>query len=215
MKEAEIMLGNETFIAGTHRCLFHEPTKTLIVSDCHFGKVAHFRKNNIPLPQIAATADYLFLEQIITLKQPHVCVFLGDLFHSSSNQEWNWFQLLIKKYPLIEFILIEGNHDILPQEYYEKAGLLVKPEMELLPHIFLTHEPTNYENTFNICGHVHPGFSISGKGRQHLHLPCYYFNKNRLYMPAFGRLNGCVNMEKIDPGGKAWMFTENKIYLPQ
>lgn len=215
MKETEIIIGSEIFIAGTHRCLFHPLTTTLIVSDCHFGKVAHFRKNNIPIPQIAASKDYLYLENILKDKKPKTCIFLGDLFHSSSNSEWLWFQSLLKQFKHIHFLLIEGNHDILPAAFYKNAGLEVLDELEFSPKLHLSHEPQEFSDGFNICGHVHPGFGISGKGRQHLHLPCYYLTYNRLYMPAFGRLNGCINMERIDPGGKAWIFTENTIYLPQ
>ena len=44
--------------------------------------------------------------------------------------------------------------------------------------------------TYAFSGHIHPGIRISGKARQALQFPCYYFTKNYCVMPAFSRFTG-------------------------
>lgn len=202
-----------SFVAGTHRCLRLPISETLIVSDCHIGKATHFRRNNLPVPQAAAYADLVELQELLNRWQPKICIFLGDLFHSTHNKEWPLFAELLAKYPNCRFVLVQGNHDILDPESYVKAGLEVVPTLELLPGIVLSHEPIDGV-PFNICGHIHPGISIQGKARQHLRLPCYFKTETRLYMPAFGALTGHIDIGKFEKTGKAWCFTESEIFGP-
>ena len=56
----------------------------------------------------------------------------------------------------------------------------------------LTHEPM--ENPageyYNLAGHIHPGVHLSGKGRQSITLPCFYFGQHQGILPAFGSFTG-------------------------
>ncbi|NNJ54803.1 MAG: hypothetical protein HKP14_01650, partial [Bacteroidia bacterium] len=55
--------------------------------------------------------------------------------------------------------------------------------------IWLSHEPTETE-LFNICGHLHPAYALSGKARQHIKVPSFYKGPNFLVLPSFGSLTG-------------------------
>jgi DNA ligase-associated metallophosphoesterase len=212
MDHCEFQFGESTFKAYAEKILL-DSSGTMLVADCHFGKTSHFRKNHIPIPQKAALADFQNLQHCLQKFLPARCIFLGDLFHSVSNHEWGWLRSLLKDNSHIEFLLVEGNHDILPLANYEKAGLPVLENLVLEKNILLSHEPTTKEGYYNICGHIHPGFTVSGKGRQHVSMPCFFVTENQLILPSFGKLTGFVTMNKRAVGGKAICIAGQKIYV--
>ena len=63
----------------------------LLLADLHLGKGAHFRREGIPVPTNMISKDLRKLETLIDLFQPGRVVFLGDLFHSVYNPEWEIF----------------------------------------------------------------------------------------------------------------------------
>lgn len=198
--------------ASTLRTLYLPAHHTLLISDCHFGKATHFRKNHIPIPQTAAMADYVNLQHVLNHYQPQVCIFLGDLFHSSANAEWKWLSSLRQAFGNCQFLLIQGNHDILMPADYEMAGFDVVPELLLNGAVTLLHNPPANPDKPVICGHLHPGFTLRGKARQYLSVPCYYIKQHLLIMPAFGSLTGHINMDRKMPGGKALCIAGNQLF---
>lgn len=174
--------------------------KTLIVSDLHIGKVGHFRKAGIAIPKTLEQEDLAILSDLIDVYQPQQVVFLGDLFHSEHNNDWNWLALWTELFPQIKMILVKGNHDVLHHDYYEQAGFLVLDDLILHPFRF-THEPeSSLCNTsfYSISGHIHPAVVLKGKGRQSAILPCFYFNAYQAVMPAFGKFTGkyCLKISR-------------------
>lgn len=211
MDEKELVFGEIAFTASTLGSLFEPVSQTLFIADCHFGKASHFRKHNIPVPQNAAVADYYNLIALLDYYKPQLCIFMGDLFHSASNSEWKWLSALRKEYTGIRFLLIEGNHDILPSVHYQEAGFEVLPELLFQNRILLTHEPAENRPIYNMCGHIHPGFTLRGKARQALSMPCFYIHGQLLILPAFGTLTGHVNMDRHLPGGNALCIAGKKL----
>jgi DNA ligase-associated metallophosphoesterase len=194
------------------KALFREDTHTLIIADLHLGKAMHFRKSGIPIPPQSAELDYLRLHKMIHAVQPKRIIFLGDLFHSVHNSEWNLFCDFINAYKEIEFILVIGNHDILARHHYKKICItLIEDQIEeeglILSHIPLENIP---ENTINIAGHVHPAVVLKGKGKQHIKLPCFYFFNDQLILPAFGSLTG---LQLIEPqkNSEVFVIADNKV----
>jgi uncharacterized protein len=47
----------QSFLLTAERCLFWEEEHSLIVSDIHFGKSGHFRKEGIGIPQTVFQED--------------------------------------------------------------------------------------------------------------------------------------------------------------
>jgi len=43
-----------------------------------------------------------------------------------------------------------------------------------------------------LCGHIHPGISLSGRARQHLTLPCFAFGDKQAILPSFGTFTGRI-----------------------
>ena len=191
-----IELGSTAFDLLPEKALYRIEDKTLIIADLHLGKAMHFRKAGIFMPQQSAERDYERLHAMIGRYEPEQVYFLGDLFHSDHNSEWKNFELFIHLHPDVHFVLIRGNHDVLKREHYDSLGITVVDDYLLEDNIIYSHAPMEDVNTYNIAGHIHPGCSISGLGRQRLKLPCYYHKAHTFLLPAFGSLTGLYLMPK-------------------
>ncbi|NVK03213.1 MAG: ligase-associated DNA damage response endonuclease PdeM [Flavobacteriia bacterium] len=191
----KIVLQNEDVEITAERTLWFERKQTLFLSDVHLGKATHFRKAGM---YISGKTGFKDLDRIafqLRHFQPNRIVFLGDLFHSEYNQEWEAFIDLRNHFKEVEFILIEGNHDIMDLKFYERAGVKVIEEGYIEDGWEWRHHPSENPVGFQICGHIHPGVRIRGKARQSLTLPCFVHEPNRFIFPAFGRLTGKVRYE--------------------
>ncbi len=170
----------------------------LVVSDIHLGKAGHFRKNGIAVSRKVHLHDIANLEKLILSHKPQKILFLGDLFHSTKNVEWNDFLNFMDRHPTKEFTLVVGNHDIL-REY--PAQMNLTEQFDLAPFSF-THirEESPY---YNISGHIHPGISVREKSRMGFTIPCFLISKTFAILPAFGQFTG---LKKVFPN------QEDRIY---
>jgi uncharacterized protein len=187
-KMKEITIANETFILLPEKALLRKATNELIIADLHLGKGTHFNKAGMPIPIASLQKDIENLIFIINKYQPSTVIFLGDLFHSSVNSEWAAFELFLKNYPALPFILVKGNHDIIAAKNYEHGNFKVVHTLEFNDFVF-SHEPIAHSK-FVICGHIHPGVRLNGKAKQSLTLPCFYKTEKHFILPAFGLLTG-------------------------
>lgn len=192
-------LGQQLRLLPDKAIYWHEQ-QSLLLSDLHLGKAAHFRKAGIPVPAKVHQHDLRRLDALIELTDARKVIFLGDLFHSELNREWNDFTVWMEKHPLLEFILIRGNHDILPEQAYADSSLLLIEKKLVVPPFLLTHEPLVDKNDesglYTICGHLHPAVNLRGNGLQQITLPCFYFGLHYALLPAFGKFTG---FHKIKP----------------
>jgi DNA ligase-associated metallophosphoesterase len=181
----------QTWHLSAGKALFWEEEKALILSDLHLGKSAHFRKAGIAVPAGIVQEDLFRLQQLITHYHPVQLIVVGDLFHSSANNDVQYFRLWRQQFPQIHFVLVKGNHDILDASLYETLQITVH-ETLTLRNIHFMHEPctTNGDGPYVFSGHLHPGVTLAGSGKQSLRLPCFYFGKTCGILPAFGRFTG-------------------------
>ncbi|EOR94769.1 hypothetical protein ADIARSV_2143 [Arcticibacter svalbardensis MN12-7] len=199
--------------------IYWEEQETLIVSDLHIGKVGHFRKAGIAIPKIMEQEELAVLSDLIHTYHPKRIIFLGDLFHSEYNDDWNWLMLWTGLFPNIQMVLVKGNHDILNDKQYCEAGFIVMKEYRLFPFKFI-HEPVPFihdallenEDTewYCISGHIHPGVKLKGKGKQSVTLSCFYFNATQAIIPAFGKFTGNYCME-VTQGVHVFGVLNNKV----
>ncbi|WP_281632752.1 ligase-associated DNA damage response endonuclease PdeM [Flavobacterium luteolum] len=183
-----IQLKNENFILHASGAVFWEKQKTVIISDVHLGKVTHFRKHGIAVPQNAISENFRRITAVLDYFLPEKIIFLGDLFHSIKNTEWNLFEEWLSNHKQ-ETYLITGNHDIIDEIHYKKIGVIVTEILEI-DRFFFTHHPTEKENLFNFSGHIHPGIVLRGLGLQTLKLRCFFCRPNQIILPAFGEFTG-------------------------
>ncbi|MXO04988.1 ligase-associated DNA damage response endonuclease PdeM [Flavobacterium sp. HBTb2-11-1] len=184
----KVQIKNENFILHPSGAVYWESKKMIIISDVHLGKVTHFRKHGIAVPQSAVSENFRKITEVLDYFEPEKIIFLGDLFHSSKNAEWDLFEEWISNHNQ-ETYLIAGNHDIIDQKHYYEIGILVVDSLEL-DHFLFTHHPTEKQDFFNFSGHIHPGIILRGLGLQSLKLRCFFQKNNQMILPAFGEFTG-------------------------
>jgi DNA ligase-associated metallophosphoesterase len=204
-----VLLQGEAFVLDSSGALYWQDKKTLLVADVHLGKVSHFRKNGVAVPR---KAEGVFYQKIAAVLQQYAVtriVFLGDLFHSFQNNEWFLFEAWVKK-QTAELILVEGNHDVIPKAKFHALGVQTVSHWKEGPFYF-THFPENQELYTVICGHLHPGIRLHGKGKQQLRLPCFYLQPKQLILPAFGSFTG-LHLVQPQIGDQVFVITAEEVF---
>ncbi len=208
----EILLHYEKVALLTQKALWFKKRKLVIVADLHFGKINHFRKSGIPVPAKANDKNTELLINLLNQTKPDRIIFLGDLFHSHYNEEWEVVGQIRKHFSACSFELVLGNHDILSELQYERHSMMVYPNELMIGDFVLTHEPMNTvpNGLYNLSGHLHPGVQLKGMGKQSITLPCFYFGKDQGILPAFGSFTGLarVNPKKEE---RIFVIAEDKI----
>ena len=164
----------------------------LVLSDLHLGKVNHFRRAGIPVPVGANRANTERLLQLLMEFHPARVVFLGDLFHSHYNSEWEVLGQVTGAFPEVTFTLVTGNHDILSAHQYDRHRIEVVPELRLGSSLIFRHEPSPADDAgaYQVCGHLHPAVTVSGKGMPSETFPCFWIGNKIAVLPSFGVFTG-------------------------
>lgn len=196
MQELEKRVANEHLIFSSQKTLFWEKEKTLFFADCHLGKVAHFRQSGIGIPAAAGQQTFADLQQTVRHYQPERVVFLGDLFHSLYNADFERFSLWATGWNGIEFHLVIGNHDKASGASLEKMPVAIHQQLLLGPFHCSHYPDFSGEQGFNLSGHLHPAFHFSGKAMQSATCPCFWLGSGFMVLPAFGSFTG---FSKIKP----------------
>jgi len=179
------------------RAIYWPARDALLLADLHLGKAGHFRRNGVAVSGLVMQQDLAQLQALLAQWTPSQVIFLGDLFHSQYNREWEAFVALMEAYPG-QARLVRGNHDILRQEHYRAANLeLIAGHLDLGPFRLIHAVPTELPpgTPYYLAGHVHPGVQLLGAGRQRLRLPCFYFGSRHGLLPAFGQFTGLYCLE--------------------
>lgn len=193
------------------KAVFFEDYRILVIADLHLGKVNHFRRSGIAVPTSINTKNLESLIELIQQLNPLKVVFLGDLFHSHYNDEWEAFGQVVRHFKTCKFELVRGNHDIMSALQYKRCQLHVREQLEM-GSFLLTHEPMGEIplGRYNMYGHIHPGVRLLGKGRQSITLPCFYFGQHEAIMPAFGSFTGYVRIP-VKKKDKVFVIADQKV----
>lgn len=204
----KITIHNQNFELHPCGAVFWEEKKILLISDLHLGKVSHFRKHGMAIPEKAVLENFNRLNNILELFDAKTIIFLGDLFHSKMNAEWKLFVEWIKKHSH-KIILVEGNHDIISKKYYADLNIEIYSEL-VIDNFLLTHHPKVEQGYFNFCGHIHPGIQLRGLGKQSLNLSCFFRKPNQMIFPAFGEFTGNYYLVPTEKD-KVYAITKNEV----
>jgi DNA ligase-associated metallophosphoesterase len=191
-----LKIGGEDLVLLPDKSLYWKRNDTLIIADAHFGKVSHFRNRGFAVSSAAADDNFERLEIILHTYNPQKFIFLGDVFHSDYNREWNRLVAITsRRWRKTEFILVPGNHDVLKPELYAEANINLSDELLQIHSFTFSHHPlgdSDLEDVgINIAGHLHPGVRLRGPAKQYTKLPCFYYqNGKQLILPAFGSFTG-------------------------
>jgi len=205
---------NQNLLLLPEKAIYWLQEETLIVTDIHLGKVGHFRKAGIAIPKSLEQDDLALLSDLIYRFNPKCILFLGDLFHSDLNNDWDWLVLWRSLFSHIQITLVLGNHDILNRKFYTDLNFNLCHFLDAGPFRF-SHEPLkknelNLVSNYILCGHIHPGVLLEGAGRQTLSLPCFHFGKHQAILPAFGKFTGKVKMKNLE-GDRIFAILKDKI----
>jgi uncharacterized protein len=207
-----VEFGGFSLVFLKDKALWIKELSTLLIADLHFGKAAHFRKSGIPIPEPVHDSDLARLRHLQESLRPIHTFFLGDLFHSDWNGQWEALDVFLRESEGTEYHLVKGNHDILSPQIYQQSILRIHEKPVTWGKFILSHEPMEQvvSGLLNICGHVHPGVRLIGKARQSVRIPCFFQTGSCLLLPAFGNFTGlaCVQPKSED---KVWGITGEKI----
>ena len=211
------IIRNNTFWVSPERSLFWEEKNTLIIADMHLGKAGHFRKAGIAIPQSIYKADLQRLIAQLYLYKADRLIIAGDLTHSTANKELDLFIKWRKDFSSLHIDLVKGNHDILEDNWYAEAAITISHWKLLEPPFIFLHDlkadkklTAEEKELYRFTGHVHPGITMKGPGKQTLKFPCFYFTNEYCVLPAFSRFTGTFNV-KPAKGEVAFAIVDNSI----
>lgn len=212
----ELRVRNNTFVLLPQKAIYWKEERMILISDLHIGKISHFRKAGIPVPQEGSQNNFKRLDEIITNTNPVHVLFVGDLFHSDVNQEWDQFCTWRKQYPGLKMDIVLGNHDRLPENFCDEFQIDIYPtELTIGPFTFAHHPREQVEsNAYVISGHIHPVVSLSGIARQYITAPCFYFGTQQAVLPSFGYFTGGYPID-IDEEDTVIAVAQNKLFAVQ
>ena len=188
-----MQIAGETLIPRPDKTLFWPNRKTLFLADLHLGKGAAFRAEGRPVPEGSTEATLRRLATSICDTGADRVILLGDLWHALSGRDegtqarfCGWLQA----HSHLEIVLIVGNHDARSGELRQEH-LRVEQECWADSPFVYAHHPQIDAQGYVLCGHLHPGARVQGKGRQSYVLPCFWFRPEYAVLPSFGDLTGC------------------------
>ena len=208
----EIQYFDEFLEITNQRALFLRKQKSLVLSDLHIGKSAHFQKSGIPIPSSVLQHDLYRLEELIHHFKAENLIIVGDLFHAEYNRDLDEFKKWLNSFTKLNIQLIKGNHDRLKSSVYSNFNIEVFSDELISNQLKFVHDFSKIdENLFTISGHTHPGVFIKGKARQRIKLPCFQVTNNQLILPAFSLFTG-LNTKNAPLHCKNYAFTEDGIF---
>lgn len=196
-----LQLHQQHFWLNAQKTIFWEEEKALIVADVHFAKTGHFRKNGIGVPQQVFKEDLQTFFNLISYHQAKQVIVVGDLFHSTANKELELFLKWRIDFSHVNIHLIKGNHDILLKKWYNKANIILHEKMLVLNKFCFVHDIKDAQEyseakVYTFSGHIHPAIELKISAKQHIKLPCFYFDKTQAILPAFGKFTGLHTIKK-------------------
>lgn len=217
-RQHRIDLSGLDLIPHQSGALYVPEHETLIISDLHLEQGTSLARRGIHVPPFDTATTLALLDEIVATINPKRLIFLGDSFHDGEGEtrlDKAHLQILRKLTNAYETLWIIGNHDPYPPQSLGGRGA----EAIALGPLTLRHEPAKHlKNETEIAGHLHPGCSLSLRGR-HVRGKCFIADQWRLIMPAFGAYTGALSINSPAFHGlfdktqtKIWMIGKSGLH---
>lgn len=188
------MVAGEALIARADRTLYWPSESTLFVADVHLGKTETFQTLGVPVPDGATQTTLDRLSASVLGSGAERLVLLGDLWHSARGRTRRALSSLASwrsSFSDLAVTLVIGNHDLSAGPLPPELGISEVEEASRLGPFSLLHDPRACSEPYGLAGHIHPGVELSGRGRQSMRLPCFWFGPECGVLPPFGECTGC------------------------
>ena len=217
-KAHKVMLADVAIYPDLSGALHVPELQALIISDLHLEQGSSLARRGIRVPPYDTAITLGHLETVIEKFAPKRMVFLGDSFHDGEGEArlaGEHLERLQKISNAHECFWISGNHDPLPPQ--SLAGHVA--DRVMLGPLMLRHEPLALNaHDYEISGHLHPGCSISQRGRR-ISGKCFVGDQRRMIMPAFGAYTGALSVFSGAFHGlfkhdetRVWMMGTNTVH---
>lgn len=199
---------DQDFVLDASGALYWPAKNSVILSDVHLGKIAHFRKHGAALPADAQFENYSRLSRLIARYSPEQVLIIGDLFHSTLNSEWPVFEQFIRSHQT-RYRLIVGNHDIIDPSRFSALAIEVSDTLNL-DHIHFSHFPDHQSPNYRISGHLHPAIRLNISSSERRTLKCFYIKNNQLVLPSFGYFTGNARIKRSEVD-QVYVIAEDQV----
>jgi uncharacterized protein len=202
----DVEIAGETLTLLPERAAYWTRARTLLVADPHWGKAATFRASAIPVPRGTTTEGLARLDAIVARTAAVRVIFLGDYLHARDGRSPETLRVLADwrvANSRLDLVLVRGNHDRRAGDPPPELGVTsVDAPMVESPFV-LAHHPTSSVDGYVLAGHLHPGASLTGRGRMHERLPCFWLGRGCGVLPAFGEFTGLADVTP-EPGDRVF-----------
>jgi DNA ligase-associated metallophosphoesterase len=210
---APVEIRGEQLQLFAERAAYWVGAKTLLVADPHFGKAATFRAAGIPVPR-GTTADGLSrLDVLLVRTGARRIVFLGDFLHAREGRAPATLAALSAwraDKRRIEMLVVRGNHDRHAGDPPPELGIASVNGPVVEPPFVFAHHPGASSLGYVLAGHLHPGVDLTGPGRQHARLPCFWLASPGAVLPAFGDFTGLSPIAPV-AGDRVYVVAGNDL----
>lgn len=197
------------------RAVYWPKEKVLYVADTHFGKAATFRKVGIPVSEHTTKEDCSRLANLVKITGAEQLTILGDFLHARAGRAQPVRNILFDwrdQHKELSIVLIRGNHDQQSGDPWPELDIECMPDPTEAKRWDLRHLPVESPPRPYLAGHLHPGYLLSGTGRDTLRNPCFVVGEKRIILPAFGGFTGLKNVT-LEPSEKLYL-TNGKEIIP-
>ncbi|MGL4422969.1 MAG: ligase-associated DNA damage response endonuclease PdeM [Gemmataceae bacterium] len=192
--------------------LYLPAPQTLLVADMHWGKADTFRAAGVPIGDTLAL-DLARLSDVLRQSGARRLIILGDLFHAKAGKSPQVLSAISAwrvEHSELQITVIRGNHDRHAGDPPAAWGFECVNEPLLEPPLAFRHFPEPTPGHYTLAGHLHPSYTIRGRGRQHLKLPCFHFSHAVGILPAFGSFTGTAAVDPA-PDDRLFLVADSTI----
>lgn len=192
-----VQVAGEALELLAQRALHWPRERTVFVADVHLGKAATFRAGGVPVPRGATAGDLERLALIVARTKAQRLVVLGDFLHAARGRVPALDAAFVawrRAHASLAIMLVRGNHDVKAGDPAPDWGIDTVGDPHHAVPFLLCHAPCAPVTGYALCGHVHPGIRLEGRGFDSARLPCFVLGPKCALLPAFGRFTGlaCV-----------------------
>jgi len=140
-------------------------------------------------------------------------VILGDLFHARAGRVPRTLAAIAEwrgSHPSLGVLLVRGNHDRHAGDPPGELGFEVVNGPHPASPFVLRHEPGTSAEGYVLAGHLHPGVTLHGPGRQSVRLACFAFGRHTALLPAFSEFTGTADREPRD-GDRVFIIAGDEV----